>query len=126
MTTKKSSSQAEAKDQDSLNNSVNLNESLEINTNTNLVEWTEIRHSNQKLEPQMILSDGMVKRVNCHLKSDATRSGVKSQRRYVRFDRAYVINRLVEILKPLALLSEGNFNKLIEEVMYALHQSQKN
>lgn len=86
--------------------------------------WTEIRTMPFKLDPKMLIEGGMTVEKNCFLKGEGVWHN-QCELRQIQFDRAYVVNALSKVLKPLSKISEQNFRDLMDEVMYALHQSKE-
>ena len=84
-----------------------------------VVYWKNVRFSPIKLDPRMLLPDGLVLKRKCYLKGE-NHYQIASQARYVRYDRQFVVQSVISLMKPLSGLNEEQFNEIMHEVFYTM------
>ena len=84
-----------------------------------VIHWKDVRFSPIKLDPRMLLPDGLVLKRKCHLKTENHLQTI-SQIRYVRYDRQFVVQSVISLMKPLSGLNEEQFNEIMHEVFYTM------
>lgn len=67
--------------------------------------WTEVRCFNIPVNKQMLTPDGFTRELTCVLKSECPRK-VSSKLRLVKFDKDYVLSKLLKIKNELRLSRE--------------------
>lgn len=88
-----------------------------------MVHWQDIRYSPTKIDPRMLLPSGLTILRKCFLKGENTHQGV-SKKRWVTYDRGFVIYAIFTMLKPLCAIKETNFKEVMEEVLFLLKQQE--
>lgn len=86
-----------------------------------VLNWREIRFSPVKLDPRMLLEGGYTVRRKCFLKTDNHKQ-VIPEYRYVTYDKDFVVYYVSSQLRPLKNISQDNFKKLMDEVLFNLNQ----
>ncbi|MEL7038912.1 MAG: hypothetical protein AAFO04_25385 [Cyanobacteria bacterium J06592_8] len=90
-----------------------------------MVHWQDIKYSPIKIDPRMLLPNGLTILRKCFLKGENTHQAI-SKKRWVTYDRSFVVYAVFCMLKPLLAIKEVNFKEVMEEVLFLLKQDEEN
>ncbi len=90
-----------------------------MNDNMRVWHWTEILIAKNRVHKMMLLSDGMVIEIKCLLKGESPRV-ISPEKRLVRFDRSYVVDKIAKTIEPIAQAPETLLADLLQEALFVL------